>query len=130
MKKAFNAELAIVGEMQRAGVQILAGTDGPRLLVSEELELLVRAGLSPLDALRTATLNPAVFLGRTAELGSVEAGKLADLVLLTANPLNNIRAVREIDSVVFNGRYLSRAQIDALLADLAKKVASKSGKQN
>jgi len=130
MKKAFNAELAIVGEMQRAGVQILAGTDGPRLLVSEELELLVRAGLSPLDALRTATLNPAVFLGRTAELGSVESGKLADLVLLTANPLNNIRAVREIDSVVFNGRYLSRAQIDALLADLAKKVASKSGKQN
>ena len=129
-KKAYATKLKIVEEMNHAGVRLLAGTDGPPFLVAEELELLVTAGLSPAEALRTATSNPATFLNRTEELGSITKGKLADAVLLNANPLENIRAVRDIDTVVFDGRRLRRPQIDALLSDLAKRAAAKPEKQH
>ena len=72
--------------------------------------------MTPAEALRTATWNPAEYFEREDELGTVEAGKLADLVLLRANPLEDVRAVRQVEVVVANGRLFDRAALDGLLA--------------
>ena len=107
--------------LHRAGVPLLAGTDvGNPLLVPgyslhRELQLLVQAGLTPLAALQTATVNPARFLNATDSLGTVAPGKLADLVLLDANPLGAIANTRRIRAVVVNGRLLDRPALDAML---------------
>jgi imidazolonepropionase-like amidohydrolase len=113
-----------VREMHAAGVPLAAGTDiGAPLLVPgfslhDELELLVRvAGMTPAEALRAATLTPARVLGRADSLGTVEPGRLADLVLLDADPLADIRNTRRIHAVVADGRLLDRAALDALLAE-------------
>jgi imidazolonepropionase-like amidohydrolase len=109
--------------LNEAGVTLLAGTDVgipaliPGISLHEELELLVEAGLTPLEALRTATINPARVLGRADSLGSVEAGKLADLVLLEADPLVDIRNTQRIRAVVADGRLYRRADLDRLLAE-------------
>jgi imidazolonepropionase-like amidohydrolase len=115
----FQRLLEVTRAMHAAGVPMLAGTDlGNEFLYAgsslhDELALFVRAGLTPLDALRTATINPARYLGRERELGSVSKGKLADLVFLDANPLVSIEHTRSIFAVVLNGRYVSRAELDA-----------------
>lgn len=102
---------AQVAAMHRAGVRILAGTDAPLrnsppgFGLHEELMLLVRGGLAPFEALRAATLEPARFLGMTDSAGTVAPGRLADLVLLEANPLDDIRNIRRIVAVVMNGRH-------------------------
>jgi imidazolonepropionase-like amidohydrolase len=117
-------ETELVGEMHRAGVRILAGTDlgnpyvYPGSSLHDELELLVQAGLTPLEALQTATINPAKFFGKEKELGTIEKGKLADCVLLDANPLEDINNTRKISAVVLNGRLLDRAALDKLMADV------------
>ena len=109
--------LARVGEMQRAGVRLLAGTDAPQAYVHpgaslhDELELLVRAGLTPMQALQSATGEPAAYLGALDSLGTVARGKLADLVLLDADPLADIRSTRRIHAVVANGRLVDRAAL-------------------
>ena len=115
-------ELEVVKAMHAAGVQFLAGTDTapgvyifPGFSLHEELQRFVAAGFTPMEALQTATLNPARFLGITDRLGTVEKGKLADLLLLDANPLDDIRNTQKISAVVVNGRYLSRADLDKLL---------------
>ncbi len=69
-----------------------------------------------MEALQTATLNPAKFLGMENRLGTVEKGKLADLVLLDANPLDDIRNTQKIAGVIANGRYFSRVDLDKMLA--------------
>jgi imidazolonepropionase-like amidohydrolase len=118
----FRKLLEAVGEMNRAGVSLLAGTDlgnpflFPGFSLHDELELFVRAGLTPLQALQTATINPAKYLGMTSSLGTVERGKLADLVLLDANPLESIGNTQRISAVVANGRFFDRNALDALLA--------------
>ena len=106
--------------LQKAGVPLLAGTDlGFAYIypgdVIKELELFVQAGLTPLEALRTATINPARFLNKDTELGSVEERKLADLVLLDGNPLDDIHNLRSVRAVVFNGRFFDRTQLDAMV---------------
>lgn len=108
---------AIVLEMQRAGVAILAGSDGgnPGESLHQELELLVAAGLTPAQALRSATLEPARYLGAGGSLGTVEVGKAADLVILDADPLADIRNTRKIAGVVLAGKYLSRTTLNAPL---------------
>ncbi len=118
----------IVGALHAAGVPILAGTDTPMpgvypgYSLHEELTLLVEAGLSPAEALKAATLRPAQFLGIAMESGSVDAGKRADLVLLDADPLLDIRNTRRIHAVVLDGRFLSRRDIDGLIpAGLTRK---------
>jgi predicted amidohydrolase YtcJ len=115
-------ELENVRLLKEAGVLLLAGTDVgvpfqvPGISLHVELERLVEAGLTPLEALQTATLNPARVLGMTDSLGTVEAGKLADLVLLDADPLADIRNTQKIRAVVANGRLYRRADLDQLLA--------------
>jgi imidazolonepropionase-like amidohydrolase len=107
-------------------VPLLAGTDTPAgvdvipgVSLHHELARLVDAGLTPLAALQTATINPARFLGRLAELGTVEPGKLADLVVLDRDPRLDIANTRAIAAVVAAGRYRSRAELDAMLRDVA-----------
>jgi imidazolonepropionase-like amidohydrolase len=110
--------------LNEAGVVLLAGTDVgipaliPGISLHEELELLVEAGLTPPEALRTATINPARVLGLADSLGSVEVGKLADLVLLDADPLADIRNTQRIRAVVADGRLYRRADLDRLLAEV------------
>ena len=112
--------LDVVGRMHRAGVRILAGSDAPWLVVPgfslhDELVLLVKAGFTPADALRAATSDAAEFLGLQNSLGTVETGKRADLVLLDANPLEDIRNTQKISGVFLQGRYFNRQALDGLL---------------
>jgi imidazolonepropionase-like amidohydrolase len=123
-------ELDMTRAMVRAGVPFLAGTDTaagvhvfPGFSLHEELALFVSAGLTPLEALQTATINPARFFGRTADMGSVATGKVADLVLLDANPLKDIGNTRRIRGVLLAGRYFDRAALDRLLDDVAARAA-------
>jgi imidazolonepropionase-like amidohydrolase len=118
----FAHNLQMVGAMHRAGVPFMAGTDTapgvyivPGFSLHDELANFVEAGFTPMEAVQTATTNPARFLGREASLGSVEAGKIADLVLLSANPLEDIRNTRKISIVVANGQVYDRAALDQLL---------------
>jgi imidazolonepropionase-like amidohydrolase len=108
----FAKRLAQVGAMHRAGVRIMAGTDAPLrnsppgFGLHQELVHLVEAGLTPFEALRAATLEPARFLGMLDSAGTVARGKLADLLLLEANPLADVRNTRRIVAVIANGRVI------------------------
>jgi len=105
--------------MHERGIPIGAGTDTPIGFalpghsLHDELDLLVRAGLSPLEALGSATVRPAEFFGLQNEMGRVEVGYRADLVLLSANPLDDIAHTREIVGVVSRGRCFT---VEELLA--------------
>jgi imidazolonepropionase-like amidohydrolase len=122
-KRFVEKELEVVNAMHRAGIPFLAGTDSPPgvyvfpgFSLHEELQRFVAAGFTPMEALQTATLNPAKFLGMEDRLGTIEKGKLADLVLLDANPLDDIRNTQKIAAVIVGGRYLSRGELDKMLA--------------
>jgi hypothetical protein len=125
LKRAFSAHLQMVGAMRHAGARFLAGTDVgngylyPGFSLHDELALLVEAGFTPLEALQTATIHPAEFLGWADTLGTIEPGKLADLALLEADPLEDIRNTRRITAVVVNGRLLERDGLDELLGAAA-----------
>ena len=127
---AFKKQVEIVGLMRRAGVGFIAGTDVlnpfcfPGFSLHDELALLVGAGLTPLEALQAATLNPARFLGKEKELGTVEKGKLADLVLLEANPLEDINNTRRINAVVLGGKLIPKSEVQKIL-DTAEAAAGK-----
>jgi imidazolonepropionase-like amidohydrolase len=129
-KQTYRKRLAMVGAMQRAGVGILAGTDlaNPYLIpgfsLHDELAIFVEAGLKPMEALQAAALNPARFLGRERELGTVQQGRLADLLLLDADPLADIRSTAKIHAVVAAGRLYDRAALDRLLAEAETAAAS------
>jgi len=127
------ASRRLVGDMARAGVKILAGTDSPPqpflfpgFSLHEELGLLVESGLTPIEALRAATINPATFLGEDRTRGSVTKGKVADLVLLRGNPLERIQNTAKIEAVILNGRYLHRADLDQLLARVVQRAPQAS----
>lgn len=113
-----------VRAMHQAGILFLAGTDVggiplvyPGASLHEELGLLVReGGLTPLAALQSATRNPPRFFSMQDELGTIRPGRIADLVLLDANPLEDIRNAQRISAVVLDGRYLDRRSLDQLLA--------------
>jgi imidazolonepropionase-like amidohydrolase len=125
---AWKGLLQDVSNLHKAGVVLLAGTqsdheDGsPGIWLHDELYWFVQAGLSPFEALKTATINPAIFMRREKELGTIEVGKLADLVLLDANPLEDISNTRKINAVVANGRLLQRRDLDKLLQEVKGKV--------
>jgi imidazolonepropionase-like amidohydrolase len=121
--------LEIVGAMHRAGVGILAGTDAlnpycfPGFSLHDELELLVQAGLTPTEALQTATRNPAIYLEQVKDFGTIEPGKIADLVLLDADPTADIANTRAIAAVIFNGKLLESEELQKMLVD-AEALAS------
>lgn len=114
-------------EMHEAGVRIMAGSDVavlnifPGASLHEELRLFVDSvGMSPMEALASATRKPAEWLGLADSVGTIASGKVADLVLLDANPLDDISNTRRIAAVVLRGRLFQREDLDALLADVAK----------
>jgi hypothetical protein len=115
-----------VRAMRETGVEVLPGTDlGVPLLypgtsLLEELGIFVdELGMTPLQALNSATVLPARWFGLGGQLGTIAPGKLADLVLLDANPLEDIRHLRQVAGVMANGRYVDRTHLDRLLAEIA-----------
>ena len=120
-QQAFENAIELTAFLHNEGVLFLAGTDVmnpntfPGFAIHDELELLVQAGFSTMDAIRAATLNPAVFLGSEDEFGSIGPGKVADLVLLDADPLTDIRNTTRIGAVVVRGEYFDRERLDELL---------------
>jgi imidazolonepropionase-like amidohydrolase len=133
VKWAFDRDRRLAVALHHGGARLLAGTDAvtdyclPGFALHEELSLLVAAGLSPLEALQAATIEPAAFLGRTKDMGTVDVGKLADMVVVDGDPRADIRRVAAIRGVVRNGKYLDRARLDDLLARVKAAVAA--GKQ-
>lgn len=127
-EREISNRLKMVFDLHRGGAGILAGTDADATFhfvffgssLHEELELFVKAGLTPMEALRTATVNPARFMRAEDKLGTIEKGKLADLVLLDANPLTDIKNTTKIRAVVANGRYLDRKALDEMLKQAEK----------
>jgi imidazolonepropionase-like amidohydrolase len=124
-KEYFARNLQMVGAQHRAGVPFLAGTDTapgvyilPGFSLHDELANFVEAGFSPMEALQTATSNPAKFLGVENDFGSIAPGKIADVVLLNANPLDDIHNTRKIEAVIANGRLFDRASLDAVLTQV------------
>jgi len=120
----FERSRDLVAAMIRAQVPLLAGTDAvdgyvlPGISLHEELELFVKAGMTPAAALQSATREPAKFMGKLDSLGTVERGKIADLVLLDADPLQSINNTRKIYAVVIGGKLISNAQRQEMLAKL------------
>jgi imidazolonepropionase-like amidohydrolase len=118
--------LELVRWMHKAGIKFMAGTDVsnpyslPGFSLHDELGMFVEAGFTPYEALKTATINPAIFMSMTDSLGSIEKGKNADLVLLNANPLVNINNTKQINAVIVNGKFLSRDVLDKMLSDAAE----------
>jgi imidazolonepropionase-like amidohydrolase len=129
-KRTFQMNLEMVGAMQRAGVGVLAGTDTgnpycfPGFSLHDELGWLVQASLTPMEAIQAATRNAVRFMGREQELGIIQPGKLADLVLLDANPLDDIANTRKIAAVVYGGRLFPKSSLDEMLAK-AEQLASR-----
>jgi imidazolonepropionase-like amidohydrolase len=115
------ASLRIVGKMNAAGVPIMAGTDTtapfvfPGSSLHEELALLVQAGLTPIQALQAATRRPAEFLGKLQTQGTIERGKIADLLLLDADPIEDIHNTEKIRAVILRGKLLDRNSLNELL---------------
>jgi imidazolonepropionase-like amidohydrolase len=125
---ATDAIAVAVSDMQKAGVGILAGCDAMigGFCLHDELMLMVKGGMSPAAALQTATINPARALALEKTSGTVDTGKRADLVLLDANPLDDIASLRRIHAVLINGRLLDRAVLDATLANVRKQFQTPS----
>lgn len=123
-RQRFLTRLSFVKRLHDGGVGILAGTDSdmpytfPGFDLHDELAMFVEGGLTPLDALQTATINPAKYLNMLDSFGTVEKGKFADLVLLEANPLEKISNTRRISAVVVNGRYFSNDMLKRMLAEV------------
>jgi imidazolonepropionase-like amidohydrolase len=117
LKNLADVAKIVTRDMAAAGVGILAGCDGmiAGFCVHDELATMVGGGMTPAAALRTATVNPARYLGRELTLGTIERGKSADLVLLDANPLEDVANVRRIRAVIASGRFLDRSALDQLL---------------
>jgi len=125
-------ELDLVKKLHEARVPFLAGTDTPAGVdvipgasLHRELERFIAAGFTPLEALQTATINPAKFYGREKDFGSVQPGRIADLVLLRANPLENIVNTRTVSGVIADGRYFSATDLDQRRARLKQIAATK-----
>src|SRR5262249_55511463 len=122
----------MIPDAQHAGVGLLAGSDSganeysvPGFSLHDELAELVDAGLTPMQALQSATLNAARYLGITDAFGTVELGKIADLVLLEGNPLKDIRNTRKISAVVVNGKIFGKPELQKIFDDALRNSAKK-----
>ncbi len=130
-REFFDLGLRVTGMAHAAGVKVLVGTDVfdtmvfPGFSYHEELEHLRAAGLTPLAIVKAATYRAAEFLGKTADYGAIAPGKVADLIVLDADPLADIGHSRSIDHVVFNGRVYDRSTLDAMIDGVEKYVAGR-----
>lgn len=128
----FSHGLRITALAHRAGIPVMAGTDSndtmivPGFSLHRELGLLQAAGLMPMDALRAATTVPAIYFRGADRLGGIRAGKEADLVLLSADPIADIAKTRTIEAVISNGRAFDRPALDALLAGVERMTRAPS----
>ncbi len=119
--------LAFLRDYIKAGGRILLGSDAPQVFnvpgdsLHDEMEWMLAAGMSPIEILRSTTIEPAKFFKREDEFGSIKVGKSADLVLLNANPLKDISHTREIAGVMTRGVWLSKADIDNKLAEISRR---------
>jgi imidazolonepropionase-like amidohydrolase len=125
--KEFNAiRLKLIQELHRNGHGLLLGSDAPQVFnvpgfsIHHELQGMLDAGLSPLEAIQIGTLNPAKYFGMEGEFGEVITGASADLLLLNANPLEDLDNLQEPEGVMVRGRWLSREDIDNRLAEIAE----------
>jgi hypothetical protein len=116
----------VIGTLHRNGVPIMAGTDAmglplvpPGSSLHRELGLLAASGLSPYEVIRSATVVPAAFLGKSKEFGTIAAGQRADLLLVNGNPLDNLTVLEHPNGVMVRGKWLPRQKIDELLRRLA-----------
>jgi hypothetical protein len=127
-KRYVDVTRALIRGLHAEGVPILLGSDAPQVFnipgdsALAELSLYVQAGLSPFEALRTGTANPAAFFNAADRFGAVKEGLEADLLLVEANPLEDVGAVRKLAGVMVRGNWLSRAEIDQKLGELASRV--------
>jgi len=113
VRKAFAKEVAIVGALHKAGIPIVAGTDQtvPGYSLYREMELYVEAGFTPMEAIQAATIVPARVMKLDSELGSIEPGKRADLILVDGNPLENIHNIRNVKTVIAGGTAYDCAEL-------------------
>jgi imidazolonepropionase-like amidohydrolase len=112
-EKVFAKELAVIGALHKAGVPIVAGTDQtvPGHSLHREIELYVQAGFTPMEAIQAATIVPARVMGLDKEIGTVEPGKRADLIILDGNPLESIHNIRKVEFVITNGTMYNCAEL-------------------
>jgi hypothetical protein len=126
----FDLKLKIVKMIHQAGIPILAGTDFPNphcyagFSLHEELEWFVKAGLTPAEALKTATINPAKFMNTEQKNGTVAVNKQANLVILTKNPLQDITHTKNITTVLLNGKVYTSSQLQMMMETVKKLVAA------
>src|SRR5229473_3802616 len=113
LRMVLDVLLKIIAGLHRAGVPIVAGTDVgvPGHTLHRELELYVKAGLTPLEAIQAATITLARVMKLENEVGTIEAGKRADLIILDANPLDNISNIRKVKFVITQGRLFDSAKL-------------------
>jgi len=122
------AQKKLVNRMHKEGIPMMAGTDCaceggiPGYSIHKELQLFVEAGLTTFDALQTATINPIKFLDLTDSLGTVEKGKIADLIILNRNPIDDISATQKIFAVIRNGQLISKKQLEKVKNNLKKNI--------
>ena len=132
-EKFVKFHVLLVKACKAAGVPIVVGTDAGTsgvvagFAVHDEIALLVDAGMTPEEVLTSATRLPATWLGIDSEVGTVEVGKRADLVLLDANPLSDVKNTRKIAGVFVNGNWLDKATLNAQLSDLSKRNTAAKG---
>jgi hypothetical protein len=125
--------LELTGLAHKRGLKILAGTDSydpysfPGFSLHSELEQLVKAGLSPAEALATATINPSEYFAVSNDYGTIEKGKVADILLLNKNPLIDIKNSISIDMIFFNGSLYNREELDGLLKYVTQNISGIKG---
>jgi hypothetical protein len=128
---AFTRFVQIAALVHSANVKMLAGTDVggrdvyPGFSLHDELSLLVKCGLTPMEAIVAATRHPAECLGKASELGTIEQNKIADLVLLDQNPLDDITNTKTINTVVANGRLFAKPDLDGMLEMVAREAPNR-----
>ena len=126
----YDLALKNVGQAHAAGVRLLTGTDTfdtyvfPGFSTHDELANLVEAGLAPSAALKTATIDAAIFSGVQENFGSIEVGKVADMILLNADPLSDIRNTQLVEGVFFNGQFFDRTALNRLLEFAEERASS------
>lgn len=130
-RKLYQLQSKLISQLEKAGVKIIAGTDYsnpycyPGFSLHDELELMVKGGVSEAAALKSATYHPALLMNKEEYFGQIKEGQLANLIILDANPLVDIRHTKKINTVFLRGKYMNRAALDDLL-EAAKTIAKET----